>query len=187
MNDEPIVERRRILRLSGAGLVAALAGCAGSGGGGSDAGGSTGTSGGSTETATGSTGTSGGSTATTAESDGSGGSEFGGWLSDVDNYDGVVDRTAEESVTVQVGTEANGGNYGFSPPAVRVSAGTEVVWEWTGKGSVHNVVERDEAWSSGLTDEAGHTYAESFDSAGTVKYLCVPHESLGMKGVVVVE
>jgi halocyanin-like protein len=180
MNDEATLERRRILRLSGAGLVAALAGCAGSGGGGSDAGGSTGTPGGSTETAT-------GSTATTAESDGSGGSEFGGWLSDVDNYDGVVDRTAEESVTVQVGTAANGGSYGFSPPAVRVSAGTEVVWEWTGKGSMHNVVERDEAWSSGLTDEAGHTYAESFDSAGTVTYLCVPHESLGMKGVVVVE
>jgi halocyanin-like protein len=184
MSDTPTVRRRSVLRVSAAGLLAAVAGCAGGSGGGtestpepSDTPTAT-ESGGATAT---SSGDSGGST----DSGGSG--DFGGWLSNVGNYDGVVDETGSDSVTIQVGSEANGGNFGYSPAAVRVSAGTEVVWEWTGKGGSHNVVEESEAWSSELTDAEGHTFSKTFESAGTVKYFCTPHKSIGMKGVVVVE
>jgi halocyanin-like protein len=111
---------------------------------------------------------------------------FDGWLDNVGNYDGVVDETGSDSVTVQVGSQANGGAFGFGPPAVRVDPGTEVVWEWTGDGGVHNVLPESGDWGSELVDQAGHTYSRTFEEAQVVKYYCEPHEGLGMKGVVVV-
>jgi halocyanin-like protein len=109
---------------------------------------------------------------------------FGGWLDDVSNYDGVVDKTGTSSVTIKVGSEANGGNFGFSPPAVRVDPGTTVTWEWA--AGLHNVVADSGAFESELTDESGFTFEQTFEETGVVKYLCRPHESLGMRGVVVV-
>lgn len=113
--------------------------------------------------------------------------EFDGWLSDVDNYDGtVVDATGQEEATVEVGVEANGGAYGFGPAAVQVDPETTVRWEWTGEGQQHNVVEENGGFESDLTSEEGFTYEQTFESEGVVKYFCRPHRGLGMKGVVVV-
>jgi halocyanin-like protein len=112
---------------------------------------------------------------------------FDGWLDGTSNYDGTVaDRTGQDTVTVQVGTQANGGAFGFGPPAVQVDPGTTVVWEWTGEGSVHNINAMEGAdFTSETTDEAGFTFEHTFESEGVVKYQCDPHASLGMKGVVV--
>jgi halocyanin-like protein len=110
---------------------------------------------------------------------------YGGWLSDVSNYDGsAVNRTGEDEVEIRVGVEANGGPYGFGPAAVAVSPGTTVVWRWTGSGGDHNVVHRDGAFESDLTDEAGFTFSHTFEETGAYRYACVPHEQMGMKGVV---
>ena len=117
---------------------------------------------------------------------GSGGSQsFDGWFEDVDNYEGVTDETGSDSVTVEVGAGTDG--FAFAPPAVRVETGTTVTWEWTGKGSTHNVVADDGSFESQLVDEEGHTFEHTFDAAGTYKYYCNPHKAMGMKGVVVVE
>ncbi|QCC47788.1 halocyanin domain-containing protein [Halobellus limi] len=163
---------RRTFLGATAAITAGLAGCSGGSGGGSGDG-----SGGSD----GSGGDGGGS--------GDGGStpSFDGYLSGTSNYDGVVDQTGSDEVTVTVGAEANGGNFGFGPAAVRVSAGTTVVWEWNGKGSLHNVVAEDGSFESEQVQEAGHTFSQTFEEPGTVKYYCTPHETIGMKGVVVVE
>jgi halocyanin-like protein len=113
--------------------------------------------------------------------------DFGGWLSDVSNYDGtVVDATGQEEATVEVGVQGNGGAYAFGPAAVQVDPGTAVVWEWTGEGQQHNVVDEAGNFESDLTAEEGVAYERTFDSAGVVKYFCRPHRGLGMKGVVVV-
>lgn len=113
--------------------------------------------------------------------------DFGGWLSDVGNYDGtVVDATGQEEATVEVGVQGNGGAYAFGPAAVQVDPGTAVVWEWTGEGQQHNVVDEAGNFESDLTAEEGVAYERTFDSAGVVKYFCRPHRGLGMKGVVVV-
>jgi len=116
------------------------------------------------------------------------GGEFGGWFDNVSNFDGVVDMTGQDEVTVEVGVQANGGAFGFGPAAVRISPGTTVVWEWTGAGGGHNVVAEDGTFSSGedYVSEAGYTYEYTFESEGTYRYVCVPHETLGMKGAVVV-
>ena len=124
----------------------------------------------------------------TSSSAGSSDSEsFGGWMDNVGNYDGVVDKTGQSEVTVKVGVDGNGGAFGFGPPAVRVDAGTTVVWKWTGAGGTHNVSAEDGSFESELTDAKGHTFERTFEESGAIKYACVPHQTLGMKGVVVVE
>ncbi len=110
------------------------------------------------------------------------------FLSETDNYDGVVDETGSDSVTVDVGVEANGAYYGFGPAAIRIDTGTTVTWEWTGQGSTHNVVAQHGAdFSSEQKSEEGATYERTFDESGDVLYVCVPHEGIGMKGAVVVD
>lgn len=112
---------------------------------------------------------------------------FDGWFDDVSNYDGVVDATGQEAVTVDVGVEGNQGAFAFGPAAVRVDAGTTVTWEWTGNGGAHNVAAEDGSFESGTVSDAGYTFEQTFEATGEVKYVCTPHQSLGMKGIVVVE
>jgi len=158
------VSRREIVRTGGVAVAAGLAGCVGGSGG----------SGGS-------------SSSDESAGDTDDPRSFDGWLSNVENYDGVVDETGRDAVTVAVGVENGSGAYGYGPAAVRVSTGAQVSFEWTGRGASHNVVARDERFESELTDAEGHTFTYTFESTGTVPYYCTPHESLGMKGVVVVE
>lgn len=113
-----------------------------------------------------------------------------------DNYDGeLLDWTDRETVTVHVGTEGNRGDFAYDPPAIVVSAGTEVTFSWTGEGDAHNVdAEPDEQlgksdyeFSSG-EPKAGSsvTYRKTMDEAGVALYHCEPHLSLGMKGGIAV-
>jgi halocyanin-like protein len=167
--------RRRVLRTGAALGIAAVAGCSGGGGGGA-----------------GGDGTDGSDSDADADADGGGsGGGAGGdsstaaydeWLSNVPNYDGsVADRTGDDSVAVAVGA---GNGLFFDPPAVRVTTGTTVVWEWTGQGGQHNVAEESRAFESELATTEGTTYERTFDEPGVVRYLCVPHQAVGMKGVV---
>ena len=117
-------------------------------------------------------------TATTATS------PYGTWFQNTDNFDGTVDRTGQDEVRIAVGASGNGGNLAYDPAAVEVSTGTTVVWEWTGEGGQHNVLENDGAFESALVAEAGHTFQYTFRNPGTVFYVCVPPKSLGMRGAV---
>ncbi|NIB98024.1 halocyanin domain-containing protein [Halobacterium sp. R2-5] len=122
--------------------------------------------------------------------------DFDGWFTDeaaggaVDNYDGtVVDRTGEEEVTVTVGANGNGGTFAFEPPALRISPGTTVVFEWT--SNTHNVLvesqPEDASWGGHepIEDE-GFSFTHTFETNGTYLYYCEPHLSVGMKGAIVV-
>ncbi|MFC6823528.1 halocyanin domain-containing protein [Halopelagius fulvigenes] len=173
--------RRAFAAALGTLAVGAFAGCTGSGAEANQAGGGGGESTpASTETPA--------RTATDAAGSESGGDEpsFGGWFDDMSNYDGVVDTTGNSEVTVAVGASGNNGNYAFDPAAVRVDAGTTVVWEWTGEGASHNVSAKDGSFESEMTGEKGHTFSQTFEEAGTYKYVCTPHQAMGMRGAVVV-
>ena len=111
---------------------------------------------------------------------------FETWLGDVENYEGIVDRRGESTVTVTVGAPGNGGDFAFEPAAVRVDPDATVRWEWTGKGGVHNVRATDEAYESEMLSDAGATFEQSFSREGISLYSCLPHEAMGMKGAVVV-
>ncbi|RYJ14252.1 halocyanin domain-containing protein [Halogeometricum borinquense] len=108
------------------------------------------------------------------------------WFSNTSNYDGVVDRTGNDEVTVEVGAKGNGASFAFGPAAIRVDPGTTVVWEWNGRGGAHNVVAEDGSFKSEMVNKSGHSFSHAFEEAGTYKYACTPHKSMGMKGVVLV-
>jgi len=137
-------------------------------------------------------GTEAGTEAGTASGGGGGGGgppDLGGFLDAVGNFSGsVVDERGKDTVTVEVGVNANGGAYGFGPAAVHVDNGATVQWEWTGEGGGHNVVSADSGPldSGSAVSSAGVNYEHTFESDGIYNYVCVPHESLGMKGSVVV-
>ena len=112
--------------------------------------------------------------------------DYGGWFDGVDNFEGTVDKTGTDEVRVTVGADGNNGPYAFDPPAIRVDPGTTVIWEWTGDGGSHNVVDTAGGFESELVGKGGATFEHTFQDRGIVKYVCSPHESLGMCGAVVV-
>jgi halocyanin-like protein len=128
-----------------------------------------------------------GAAGTAAAQEGSGTRpDFGSWLDGVDG--GFLDARGQEEVTVQVGAQGNQGNFAFAPAGLWVDPGTTVTWEWTGRGSQHNVraVEGASFSSGDPVAAAGTTYQHTFSEAGIVNYQCDPHISLGMKGAVAV-
>jgi halocyanin-like protein len=106
---------------------------------------------------------------------------YDGYLANANGFDGVVDRTDADSVTIAVGA---GEGLAFGPAAIRVSSGTTVVWEWTGRGNRHNVVSEDDRLSSDYYVQEGNTYQETLSESGVIRYYCSPHRSGGMLGVV---
>lgn len=146
--------RRRALSLVATGALVGLAGCSGG-----SAAGENGDGGGDTETP-----------------------RYDGYLDGASGYDGsVTDRTGSDEVSVTVGA---GDGFGFDPAAIRVSPDTTVVWEWSGLGSRHNVVDEDGAFESPYYAAEGETFSHEFTEVGVTKYYCTPHRNLGMVGVV---
>jgi halocyanin-like protein len=115
--------------------------------------------------------------------------EYDDWFENVQHFEGFEDHTDADEVSVMVGAGDNG--FLFDPPAITITPGTTVVWEWTGEGGQHVVAERDERWQNpeGLVEGEGHTWQKEFvgSDAGTHLYECWPHRSSGMKGGVFVD
>jgi serine/threonine-protein kinase len=163
--------RRRVLATTGAALAAGLAGC--SGGDGGDGGdGTDGGDGGSSDIEV------------PAEAE----SRAEDYLTAdpaADNYDGIT-AMGSGSVTVDVGARGNGGNFAYAPAAIVVESGTTVEWDWVAGN--HNVLAAE---GSDFDLDSGSarrddSYEFTFDAAGVGTYYCTPHQSVGMKGAVVV-
>lgn len=99
----------------------------------------------------------------------------------------IVDETGSDSVSIDVGAGDSG--FGFDPVAVRVSTGTEVTWEWTGRGGPHNVVSENaptELNSGSPVPSSDTTYVETLSEPGAYRYVCTVHQANGMYGAVIV-
>lgn len=109
-------------------------------------------------------------------------------FADVENFDGIVDRTGRETVTIDVGVKNGEAYVGFGPPVVRVTAGTNLVWRWTGEGGEHDVVATsDHDVDSDRTAREGYTYEYRYDgdmSRVDLSYHCTNHRSARMRGLV---
>jgi halocyanin-like protein len=145
------------------------------------------------QTAAGATAVSAAAGTAVAQEEGGGGGggppDFGGYLDPVGNFNGsVTDATGQDTATVEVGVEANGGAYGFGPAAIHVDNGATVQWEWTGAGGGHNVVQNngDTLDSGSAVASSGVNYEHTFETDGIYNYYCSPHEGLQMKGSIVV-
>jgi halocyanin-like protein len=122
------------------------------------------------------------------------GVDYGGWFGDnkgatTQNFDGTADRTGQDSVTVEVGAEGNGGPYAFSPAAVRVDPGTTVTFDWV--SNTHNILIEEQPsgadWGGvSAIENTGYSHEHTFETEGIYKYYCQPHLALGMKGAIVV-
>jgi plastocyanin len=82
------------------------------------------------------------------------------------------------------------GGLKFEPPTITVAVGGTVTWT-NGSGTYHTVTGGDTAPDpaspiNGVLDAQGKTYSVTFTKAGTYQYFCQPHQSVGMKGTVVV-
>ena len=87
----------------------------------------------------------------------------------------------------------------FQPATLSISTGTTVTW--TNTSAVQHTVTADAskainaadvslpagvaAWDSGPLNPA-QTYSHTFTTPGTYKYVCIPHESIGMVATIVV-
>jgi halocyanin-like protein len=110
------------------------------------------------------------------------------WLSDANNFDGdAVDETNADTVTIQVGTKSGDRHLAFAPPVVAISTGTTVQWRWTGEGGGHDVVFVDaDVRSSQIHADSGVYLEHTFETKGSYRFVCKPHEDFGQKGAVIV-
>jgi len=171
------IERRKMLQASGAALLTGLAGCTGI-----------------LADGTGVPGKS-----PPVEESGENGEnnvppEVDDWLSDANEYEGeLADHTGEDEVVIEVGAGSSG--IAFNEPAVQVDPGTTIVWEWTGNGGNHNVVEQEvdePAFDSrrehdgNAIGEGGFQYQVTLEEERNYRYVCTPHQAVGMFGAIVV-
>jgi plastocyanin len=87
----------------------------------------------------------------------------------------------------------------FEPKKIEVSVGAKVTWKNAGKIAHTVTADKSKAadpslvsipagtkeWDSGLVNGA-ESYARTFEKPGTYRYICIPHEGVGMVGTVVV-
>lgn len=88
----------------------------------------------------------------------------------------------------------------FDPATITVKAGTTIEWQNTST-TVHTVTDDPskaqnpsdaalpngaQPWDSGMINP-GQTYRRTFTVAGQYSYFCIPHESMGMVGKIVVQ
>jgi len=84
----------------------------------------------------------------------------------------------------------------FSPAAVTIATGDQVIWTWAGTfhstTSGTNGVAGDDngvpsgLWDSGTITTLPHTFTNTFTSAGNFSYYCSVHYTFGMTGAVIV-
>jgi plastocyanin len=114
---------------------------------------------------------------------------------------GGVKEGAKEAAGVVSGTAVNmSDSLKFDPPDVTISKGGTVTWQNTG-ATVHTATDDPtkasnpadaalpagaKAWDSGDVQPDGK-FSHTFDTAGTYKYFCTPHESAGMVGTITVK
>jgi plastocyanin len=87
----------------------------------------------------------------------------------------------------------------FEPANLTVAKGTTVIWRNSSQ-TVHTVTDDPgkasnkadaalpsgaQAWDSGNLNP-GQMFSHTFDTPGTYKYFCIPHEAAGMTGTIVV-
>ena len=98
-----------------------------------------------------------------------------------------------------IGGEVGMGSMSFIPATITINAGEQVIWKNTST-YYHNVVDDpgrainrvDVSFPSGATAfgsallQPGGTFYHTFDKPGTYHYVCVVHETGGMRGTVIV-
>lgn len=174
MSNDRTIGRRYLLSLTGSVLFASTAGCIGA------------QSDDKPEKTTSA------STTTTADNHG----EQSGHESATDGHghNGALDGPSDHA-EVKMATTNNGSH--FEPHIVWVNKGGTVTWHLesgshstTAYHSSNNKPQRvpddTSGWNSGILSKSGGTFKQTFETAGVYDYFCIPHETTGMLGSVIV-
>ncbi|MGM0591309.1 MAG: halocyanin domain-containing protein [Halobacteriota archaeon] len=113
--------------------------------------------------------------------------DFGDWLEGVDG--GYMDARGQDQVTVQVGTQGNGGPFAYTPANLWIDPGTTVTFDWV--SDTHTVTVESQPNGAGWegspsVEDTGFSYEHTFETEGMYEYYCEPHLALGMVGGVAV-
>jgi plastocyanin len=95
---------------------------------------------------------------------------------------------AAAAPTAQQTVNVSAGDFFFQPATITINAGDTIVWTNTG-AMAHTVTASDGSFASGLFGP-GETYSQTFNTAGTIAYYCIPHGTPageGMAGTIVVQ
>lgn len=175
----PKQSRRRMLQLTGMALTTSIAGC------GASAPKADSNSGEQNESSGGSGTTQSGSTESGHQESNEGGHGHG---------DSGQSEPVEHAEVTMV--TKDGGTH-FEPHLVRIKQGGTVTWK--AKSGSHSttayhkkndkplrIPEGANPWDSGILSEQGKTFEQTFETPGVYDYFCIPHESTGMIGSVIV-
>ena len=88
----------------------------------------------------------------------------------------AIARAATVEVTVR--------NFEFVPATININPGDTVIWNAV--QGAHDVVANDGSFSSGAVKQAPWTFSHKFNTEGTFRYFCSPHQGFGMVGTIVV-
>ena len=88
---------------------------------------------------------------------------------------------------VAVGLEDSGGNYRFDPSELTFKAGETVNFTVTAETEFHTFTIDDLSIDEAAGEGETVTFSFTFDSPGTYKLICVPHEANGMVGTITVK
>jgi plastocyanin len=99
--------------------------------------------------------------------------------------------------TAEISMVTNDSGHHFLPGVVRVNVGGTVTWtnESGGHSTTAYHADNDQpqlvpdgatAWDSGTLSEQGATLEHTFETEGVYHYYCIPHETLGMIGSIIV-
>ena len=107
------------------------------------------------------------------------------WKDGSSREENVIDKTGANRPVISVG--AGPENHWFKPQAINITAGTTVVWSWTGRGGLHNVVGSggipEFSFNSGRPQETGQ-FKQTFFKRGIRTYYSEPDEEHGMRGAI---
>ncbi|MFC7130516.1 plastocyanin/azurin family copper-binding protein [Haloferax chudinovii] len=111
-----------------------------------------------------------------------------------DDHDDAVGAPADTAEVAMVNADDG---FHFEPHVVRVNVGGTVTF--VNESGSHSTTayhpDNDQpqlvpdgaaSWDSGILSEGGATFEHTFETEGVYHYYCIPHESLGMIGSVIV-
>lgn len=104
-------------------------------------------------------------------------------------------QSEPELVATQLASDQGGGTYVFDPSIAWVETGAQVTWNIRNADHSITAYHPDNDHSLRIPDGAasfdsgilssGDTFSHTFETAGVYNYFCLPHESLGMVGLVI--
>ena len=92
-----------------------------------------------------------------------------------------------EDITIEMlNKRDDGAKMVYSADIARVEVGTSITWIPTSKGHNVHFIAGPEGWELPKKSKNGKEVAITFDTPGVYLYVCTPHATMGMIGIVTV-